>query len=345
MNACPVNAEAINPEEITLVFQGPWTEQTNLNIQAAKKIMPEATVILSTFASNRGAASRSDADIKIFCDDPGALPAYKRTRNAPPNNINRQIVTTYQGLCAVKTRYAAKIRTDCVLHEPRAFLSLFTSRAADAQGKKRMVVNSFYTLHPDGIERFPFHVSDWFFFSTTRQLLEYWDVPLMTMEDATWFDHAKHAENSNYFARLYRSRFAPEQYLTVAYAKKRNYRTPNFINDCAHTVVDDYREFLVREFIVAGPDQLGFHFPKYGHVTHSNYQYFNCVSYTDWNEMHETYDAVHSSALRGAGRPLSRTAKKRQSVCRMMTQLDPILPVIKITGTMPLLGKVLSLYK
>lgn len=322
-------------DEITLLFQGPWTSDSAANIAATKRSFPGARVILSTWQTDAGQVPPGLADEIVYSADPGALPPYKFGGDAPVNNINRQIRSASAGLARVNTPYVAKLRTDCALAS-RAVVDTYCTHGAPG----RIVVSSFYTLHPEGIEAFQFHVSDWFQFGGTEQVRHYWQVHLMPTEEAQWFERRPHAAASHYFARLYRSRFAPEQYVSVAYARSKGYRVPDSIDDRTADVVAACKDFLAREFVVDSPDALGLVFAKYARLPASHYQFFNCVGSADWWAL----QAVHGlPPLTGNAR--MGPVRHRARAVSLMRRIDTALPWIKKVGAMPLVGKCLAFYR
>ena len=77
-----------------------------------------------------------DADEIIFNKDPSSsVFVYSKKNEAIKVNINRQITSSYQGLKAVKTKYAAKLRTDNIL---------FNTNIIKIFGQYQDVTNNFF---------------------------------------------------------------------------------------------------------------------------------------------------------------------------------------------------------
>lgn len=330
-------------EAITLLFQGPWTHDSTANIALTKRVFPGARVILSTWAADADAVPAGLVDELVVSGDPGALPPYQFGRHAPANNVNRQILSTCAGLARVATPYVAKIRTDCALGS-RAVVDAYRRANPAGRAGGRIVVSSFYTLHPEGIEAFQFHVSDWFQFGRTQQVRQYWDVAPMTMEEAIWFERHPHASGSHYFARRYRARFAPEQHVAVAYARRKGYRVPGSIDEAGADLVAAYERFLVEDFVVDVPARLGVECKKYARLPASHYQFFNCVGGADWQALQDKHAQLpplrHSS-----GAVCAPAARNRAQAVSLIRKIDTALPWIKKAGCMPLVGKCLAFYR
>ncbi|MFC5430229.1 WavE lipopolysaccharide synthesis family protein [Paraburkholderia denitrificans] len=335
--------DIIADNQITIVFQGPWNEGLRDNIAQARECFPGAPIIVSSIDVRiREAFSAMDHVTLVVVPDPGPLPTYMRGKHAPLNNVNRQIVSSQAGLALAATPYAIKIRTDCTL-ESRAFVELYQRASVCDVTAARLLASSIYTLHPDGIEGFPFHISDWFFFGPSEALRSYYDVPLMTEQDAVWYDRFPHKCDSHYFARQYRSRFSPEQYIAIQNARKGGYVVPSFLDDAREEVAESYRAYLVRKFTVCNLSQFGLVFDKYRSVPKSHYQFFNCVWGSDWVGMAESSRRVALTDVNlGCGGPALSHRKKAVSAIR---RIDSVLGVLKQYGLMPLVGHVLGVFR
>ncbi|MDT6992282.1 WavE lipopolysaccharide synthesis family protein [Burkholderia cenocepacia] len=333
----------IADNQITIVFQGPWNDRLHENVALARECFPGAPIVIGSSDVRMHEAFPVTEDVILaIVPDPGPLPPYVRGEHAPPNNVNRLIVSSQAGLALVTSPYAIKIRTDCTL-DSRAFVDLYERIATSGAASELLLTSSMYTLHPDGIEGFPFHVSDWFFFGPSDVLRKYFDVPLMTKQDAVWYDNVPHDRGSHYFARRYRSRFSPEQYLAVQNALKDSYVAPRFLDDSRPEVVESYRRYLANRFIVCDVSRFGLVFDKYRRVPSSHYQYFNCVWGSDWRFMVEpSRRAAFVDVDLGPSGP---APNHRRQVVSVVRRIDHVLGVVKKCGLMPLLGDILGIFR
>lgn len=181
-------------EDITVVVQGPvQTFQdrpqepgiTRKCLESVRAFLPGANVILSTWPGQD--LEGLDYDELVISEDPGPNIRNFRTDGSPQYyNNNRQIVSTLAGLKHVKTPYAVKLRSDNFLTSNQ-FVELQTQYPARCEAchflKERVVVsNVFSRKYAKG---FPvaFHLSDFFYFGLTEDLLRIWDLDLL--EDLT----------------------------------------------------------------------------------------------------------------------------------------------------------------
>lgn len=273
---------------ITVLFQGNVTSYQGSqidsfiqNVNRTRFVLPQAEFILSTW-DGITLPRFLDIDRIIYSKDPGGLPGIKLDDNKA-NNINRQIVTTANGLTAVKTPYVLKLRTDCFL-DHAGFIEIYESfiKMINKKEYSPIVACSFFTIDPKVYEHMPFHVSDWIQFGRTETIQKYWDVPLMTLEDATYYERNSHRKLSGYFDKKFRTRLAVEQHVATYYAGKLGYQVPKFHNDTSRHVMEDHYRFLAEQLIILDPWQIGLDFPKYYWAYNSRFSSMNCIMYTDW---------------------------------------------------------------
>ncbi len=274
----------IEASDITVVMQGDIRPDIGRAIRSVRRVLPGVRLILSTFDNELSQNYSEFVDEVVLSRDPGAMPPSVKANNASPNNTNRQLISSQAGLARVATPYVLKMRTDCVLND-KGFLRLFERYSQIEPKCHRLVVSSFYTRHPHGLACYLFHVSDWFFFGVTDRVRQFFSAPLVSYEDATWFDHRVHLKSSSYAAGRFRARFTPEQHLTVHFARSLGYRTPEFLNDFTPDLSSEYQLFLANEVIVAYPSELGFSIGKYPDIERSLYQRIDCVGYADWKAL------------------------------------------------------------
>ena len=272
--------------DITLVFQGafkPYTTRAGdafiQNIRTTRRMLPGATIILSTWDGTELPAGLA-VDHVVLSQDPGGLAPLKLDDDKG-NNVNRQLLSTQAGLAAVTTPYAAKIRTDCWLSHA-GFLEFHAEQTARDKGRERLLACSFFTLDPTVFERIPFHLSDWFHFGKTELLQAYWSAPSFSAPASRFYESTRHAPGSTFFERKFRAKFAAEQHVCRHFAAQLGYATPQFLNDDSPEVMRDYRRFLANDVMILDPWQIGIEFKKYHWVASSLFQRMNNLMHLDW---------------------------------------------------------------
>lgn len=251
----------ITDDEITFVIQGPAAVRplpaASQAIGSVRRCFPGSRIVLSTWNGEDDAPGLG-ADEIVRSDDPGAI-ADTALKTGLKNNVNRQIVSTNAGLARVRTRFAAKLRSDARV-VGRGFTGLAEAfplrRPQGRLFQRRITISREFTRSARSFVPLAYHPSDLFQFGLTSDLLDYWDVPLlegpalaafiMTERPKTWF-------------RMFdRFRYTTEQYLFLARLRRAGY-AKDFRN-FAHLTPDIAREsefLLFNNFLPCEPALLG----------------------------------------------------------------------------------------
>lgn len=206
--------------DIGVVVQGPVVHGvTRLCLESVRRQLPSAQVVLSTWRGSD--VSGLDFDLLVECDDPGAHVCHRRLPNL--YNLNRQIVSTREGLKAVTRPYAVKLRSDLVLCGCGflAHWAAYPLRSPDLRLFQERVINcSVYAQNPRRHQPTPLHPGDWFFFGRIEDLLLLWDTPLAPEpETSRWFVDRERPQPDWYPHLLHR--YFPEQYLWLSLLKRQ----------------------------------------------------------------------------------------------------------------------------
>lgn len=331
----------IHSQDITVIFQGPvlqGPDGTADLIRRTQRVLPHSRYVVSTW--NTSDVSALEVDRILMSGDPGGLPGIKRRDGADAlNNVNRQIVSTRQGLREADTRYAIKIRTDCSLDDA-SFVRVY-ERFLEASGQPRIVASSLFTIDPSMFEQLPYHVSDWFQFGETAALQTYWSGPFMSEQDALFYEAHPHAPHSTFMDRRFRSRLAVEQFMAVHYAARCGYPIPSFHNDLRPEVVEGYRRCLAEQFLILDPWDLGLRFSKYDWAYRSSFQRLNCLLFMDWYQLY----------VERGGRPIAvpqpnlvQARRRQKQVARLLGRwLDKAGPFLLRPGLKQIVNQLLAI--
>ncbi|WP_099608979.1 WavE lipopolysaccharide synthesis family protein [Vibrio coralliilyticus] len=247
-------------KEITFVLQGPVIEGvTGRSVDNIKELFPESSIILSTWKGEN--VEGIDVSRVVFNQDPGStVLSYGKDNNQRTANVNRQIVSTVNGLKSVETSYAVKIRTDNVLHKDDFFkyIDLFESRNSEySLFDKRIVSSNFYAKEFVKGLALPYFFSDFFHFGLTKDLLTLWDLPLF--EDYIFnknlrdqFQHKQYPMRCSHV----------EQDLFISCINKETSRLHDLFDELgeAEDVVKSY-QYLINNFVVLDGDIIGLEVP------------------------------------------------------------------------------------
>lgn len=278
-------------EDISVVVQGAIGKNIDYTLESIRKHLPGATIILSTWENSN--IEGLDYDIAIQSKDPGAFPCDKKD-DSIMNNVNRQIVSTLEGLKRCKTQYAIKLRSDFYF-TGNAFIDYFgVEKEFDREYKflkNRVVACTLYSRNPrSSIKtlRMPYCPSDFFYFGYTEDLLDIFSVKLIdTIEDKMYFDlYPEETAKLNY--KLALCRFMPEQTIWMGFLSK-------YIKELNCTCRDDInsKNIILTEQTVV--NNLTLYSYEDLNINTFNETLFtkgipeNCFLREDWEELYKYY--------------------------------------------------------
>ena len=206
--------------DISVVIQGAINREWYIRISSSiRQFLPGAEIIISTWIGTD--VSGLDYDKIVMNNDPGAIISNFPETGLTTNNINRQIVSTRNGIKESLRTYIIKIRSDSFL-QGTDFLYYFQKYSTDGQ------ILMFEPINPKGKFKNQYCFNDFFFLGDRKRMLELWDIPL--------YSSLKNGEKD----------LLPEEYLLQAYCKKI-YNT-NSVNESLFLKV-------LREKVVIIPEQ------------------------------------------------------------------------------------------
>jgi hypothetical protein len=292
----------MNSSDFSVVIQGPimgkpgdvYEHQKTLQcLESIKHVLPDAEIILSTWKGSE--YSHLFYDKIVLNDDPGAISYNDFELKNVFNNNNRQIVSTYNGLKEASRKYSIKMRGD-FRFESTSFFSLidkFTEVNKYRFFKHRILVPTYVSRDP---ERIPllYHISDLFQVGYTEDLLDLWNIPLQPEPQTTrTYPYNPFFVNSPFRDYKYSNRFACEQYIWYAFAKKRGldlsikYMSNIPVSKIAPSLVS-----IIDNFIIASPQQLGIVVPS-SILQKFNKNYF--YTFNKWQELYNKFSVQRST--------------------------------------------------
>lgn len=271
-----------DPQDITFIVQGPvYPEITNNTILSVRQFFPEAKIICSTCnLENTGILKNYDK--LIISDDPGSF-TYADRPGEKENNINRQIISTLAGLKACKTKYAMKLRSDFIL-TGNVFWE-FWDKFPDFDSKykifeHKLLACTYFSRNPDSNMPFPFHPSDLAFMGYTKDLINLFDIGLMTKKQAYWNMKDRH-----------QYRYVPEQYLFINCLRKNGVKIScDCYNDCTPENIEQTERFFASNFIFLTFEQFNLKPGKqtFNMKVHPN-AFKSCYTHIEWQKLYSKY--------------------------------------------------------
>lgn len=190
--------------DLSIVIQGPIKAvsdgagfATAEVVRSARRHYPDAEIIYSGWAGTElPAGTAAELDAVVLSADPGPLVAFRTAEGDVVQNVNRQIVSTVEGLRRATGFRAMKLRSDTLVvgdgradwHARQAAkkgrTTLFEEPVVVAGQFTRLFFLEYGELRPSlG------HLSDLFFYGRRSDLLRYWDRPLIATHEATLPNH------------------------------------------------------------------------------------------------------------------------------------------------------------
>lgn len=281
-----IKTPSISSKDITVVVQGLVDKDKTIKcLKSIKKYLPDATIIISTWEGCNIDHIEGLYNQVVFNKDPGATPHHD-CENSILNNTNRQIVSSFNGIKEVKTRYTLKIRTDFYL-TGNTFLSFFDKYNSFTDNlrrvRKKVLSCNLYARNPYHIESpFPFHPSDFVFFGLTEDVYNIFNIPLISDEDALYF---KNREYPKVLGREYASlpRYFPEQYIWIKFLKyeELDYTVDADINNLIKTDIS-----FANNLVILSLKQFCINSDKEGIFSYFPY---TCYTHYDWLNLYAKY--------------------------------------------------------
>ena len=261
----------INSTEISVVVQGKIDEiETPKCIKSIRKHLKGAEIILSTWEDSN--IEGLDYDILILNEDPGAV--VFTTGVTVYNNLNRQLVSTQEGLKRASRKYILKLRTDLILTNNNFlnYFDMYQERCDEYKLFERKIIiptlysRKFITKHRTNEKKYiPFHPSDFFLLGLNQDIKKYFmDTPSVNEpEYSNYFkDKPELSKRRAFDVAWYQ--YPPEQYFALSCFKRHfpdikmdDYSDVDFRNIRQSEIV------MVNNFIILEYAQHGIYMNKY----------------------------------------------------------------------------------
>lgn len=200
-------------KEITFCIQGPFFRRsdgatTDDLVRSIRSNFPGSPIVFSTWEGED--VGSVDVDKFVFSPDPGGS-RFSRFDARLTNNTNRQIVSSYEGLKAVDTSFAVRLRSDLFVTSARIARLLYAlptrNRDSSTWFFSPLIFLDRFTVDPRRWN-LPMHPCDWVTAGRTEDNLRFWNRSLVEKSDAIFFLNSD--EESFYLPR-----FQPEAHLWV----------------------------------------------------------------------------------------------------------------------------------
>lgn len=283
----------IRPQDVSIVFQGAigrkdGAERVGVRraLGSALHFYPGAEVILATW---KGTVDEEFPGVQVVeCEDPGSIPC----AGAEILNLNRQLVSSREGLARATRPWAVKIRTDMFFRDGGLFrwferIQGPSSPVSDA----RILVLNLTSRNPRGPHPYPFMVCDWLYAGLRTDLVALFEVPLYPLEFATWFTPETVPTNDPFrrFGGL--CRYYAEAYLWFSFVRRRMDVPMEHSSDDRPEVVAASEEIAARNLIMLPARMAGVGSCK--HRIPTDYHFVN-YSYVEWLRLLDRHGQSHT---------------------------------------------------
>lgn len=263
--------------DTAIIVQGPIKFDSDFTLETFKHyrvIYPKATLILSTWKGY------SDRQLNPFRSIVDVVIESEKPENIGHNNLNLQIKSTLEGLKIAKRMkipYSIKTRTDQRIYSNSfiEYLKAITCQysVVDSKQQERIVLvdinTSKYKL---------FSVSDMFQFSSTNELITFWNCVIEEQENIpsnfyfgmTLIEVSKHTTAESYLATKYLNK------LRIAY----------------EFTIESYYKVLRDRFIVIDKESIDLFWYKYSageyefNINYTNDHKRDKIRHADWIQLY-----------------------------------------------------------
>ena len=264
----------IDIKDISVVVQGAVDPvNTALALKGLRKHLHGAEIIVSAWEGTN--VEGLTYDKVILNKDPGGV----TDNRGWVNNLNRQLVSTQNGLKQVKRKYALKMRSDLVFksHGFIKYWNRFPKREEEFMFFKERVIfcSMFFKRYVGQIKNkvmpVPFHISDWMMFGLTEDLNKLFNIDLAQEPEFTNYLN-KHKVNTlkpNVLGASHR--YTPEQYIMYSAITKQSSGNNNSVRfshmlDYTSDNITCSERFTANNCIILEPWQFAFYCAKQGDI-------------------------------------------------------------------------------
>lgn len=260
--------DKISDKNISVIVQGAYLGQKTVDcVNSIRKYLPKAEIILSTWKESK--IGDINVDKILLNDDPGSSGFIRRYPQKQINNVNRQIVSTLNGINIASREYCLKIRSDMIIENDRflKFYNVFKDTVVETSiFHNRVMVEGLTTS-----DLVSFSVGDWWYFGCKSDLLLLFDIPL--------YKEAYIHDNKKYNTVI--CRYPPEQY--IIYSCLKNFYNIDYQNwtEESNTTKILSKKFIFENLICIESELSGIVLPKARNMVNPVNYYYG-TSFIKW---------------------------------------------------------------
>lgn len=247
----------ITSNDISVVVQGAINKPITFKcLKNLRKYLPKSEIILSSWENSDISGLEKYCDKIVLNKDPGApfdnFIQPNKYNFSEPNNLNRQIVSTKEGLKQATGKYILKFRTDFILYNID-FIKKYNEIETVAKEKfsqYQVFKNRILTIGCGNPYKMgmAYHLSDLIAFGTAEDVKKLWDIEPIDKDFCEWG-----TKNQLYKAHYFNMQYTHEQYLLLNALDKAavNYKKPYCYFDLDDEMITDTEKIFLSNFILA----------------------------------------------------------------------------------------------
>ncbi|MEI0799674.1 WavE lipopolysaccharide synthesis family protein [Brachyspira intermedia] len=274
----------IDTKDISIVVQGAIDEKYTINcLKSIRKYLPDSEIILSTWEGSN--VNNLDYDILVLSQDPG-FSLYVWEENSKPNNTNRQILSTINGLKKVNKKYSLKFRTDFIL-TGNNFLKYFYKFPKYEEEYKifnnKLLACCYFSINPHKYQA-AYQVSDLISFGFTQDLINLYDIELIKVDESYIYSYDKN-----------RTKYNPEQYIFIKCLEKNGKEAKSkYVDDITNESIVETERYFASNFILLNINEYNIKLPKKilfdFKLNDLNNTFFkSCYTHIEWQQLYKKW--------------------------------------------------------
>lgn len=279
----------MNTNDISVVVQGPiygmpndsYKEQYTFQcLKSIRKYLPGAEIVLSTWKGSN--VTGLDYDILVENDDPGTIPMFLNgiLRN---NNTNRMLISTLNGVKKATKKYIIRIRTDMYFigNDFLKYFGMYNKYTSEKILNERVITLSAINPHRQG--KYPFALSDWFYYGLKEDIINIYDIPLIKETEL------KGQVVDGYYR--WEDNIIAEQYILVSFLRKYRDIKFKFMWDLSNNAIEVSEKLIANNFLLLTSKLAqvnSFKDPNKKYVM-KGFQSLDCYTHNEWKVLYNKY--------------------------------------------------------
>jgi hypothetical protein len=224
-------------------------------LRSIREHYPGAEIVLSTWEGTK--VDRLDFDTIVFSKDPGPTETHSK-----PLNVNRQIISSYNGILAAERPWVLKTRSDLEFYRPGYFDYLNKFVQFDERWKffdTKVTVTTATSKDPRLWYHMPFHICDWTWGGKREDVEQVFDCEPYPQEFIGYHWLKQVPKPFGFSRAMMDRRYYAESYLWFSLLSKHYDFEFQHAFDISDDLIAIHEKILVSNLVMLDASDLGFH--------------------------------------------------------------------------------------